>query len=50
MTDLIDWCKRHPERFTWVPGWAVWIVDWAMIMGILILGKFSATQFMYFQF
>jgi D-alanyl-lipoteichoic acid acyltransferase DltB (MBOAT superfamily) len=50
LTDLVDWCRRHPERFKNVPYWAIWPVDWAMILGILILGKFSATQFMYFQF
>ncbi len=50
MVDLVEWVRRHPERIAHWPWWTTWIGDWAMIFGILVLGRFTAQQFVYFQF
>ncbi len=50
VVDIVDWCKRHPQHFAHLPHWTIWFVDWALIMGILVLGRYSATEFIYFQF
>ena len=50
LTDAAEWVRRHPERFQNLPHWTTWLTDYALVFGILVLGRFAAQEFVYFQF
>lgn len=50
LTELVEYAQRH--RHTWAPGpvWARWASDYALLFGVLLLGRFDKNAFFYFQF
>jgi len=48
--ELVEYGFRHAKELRTPPAWLRWLGDYALIFGVLILGKFSREAFVYFQF
>jgi len=49
----VEWLQRDKQHAldcrTW-PGYLRWVAYLAIVLGILVLGNFGSTEFIYFQF
>ena len=50
LTEGFEYIRRHPEVLGRRPQWVVWVGDYAMFFVILLTGRFTAQEFVYFQF
>jgi D-alanyl-lipoteichoic acid acyltransferase DltB (MBOAT superfamily) len=52
LLETLQWAHRHGAT-SWLsekPFWLRWIGIWALLLSIVLLGKFGHEQFLYFQF
>ena len=49
LTEVGEYIRRHAHEWQ-IPTWLHWTADYAMVFGILALGRFSREPFFYFQF
>jgi len=49
LSELVEYRMRHLDAWE-APWWLRWLGDWSLLVGTLLLGKFTREAFVYFQF
>jgi D-alanyl-lipoteichoic acid acyltransferase DltB (MBOAT superfamily) len=50
LTELVEFAFRHGRNWRQPPTWLRWSGDYALLFGVLLLGRFDREAFVYFQF